>query len=154
MTPLEDAMTTVPDTATREEAREAMGLLQTEVERLESLLEAERAKTAHLSVSLRKAEEDIHRMSGGADVTWTVHRYCESCKALTMHQEKYRQELATSDRERLRRFEEREPLVDEILECFDMDAEYPQIAQDCGDGYRAGSAAKAVRDFDLKGNGP
>jgi hypothetical protein len=38
MTPLEDAMTSVPDTATREEARAAMGILQAEVERLSAEL--------------------------------------------------------------------------------------------------------------------
>jgi len=50
-------------------------------------------------------------------------------------------------KDELKRFRAREHLVQALLDCFDMDNRYPQLAEDCGDGYRAGDAAKAVRDF-------
>jgi hypothetical protein len=59
MTPLEDALTSVPDTATREEAREAMGILQEEVERLRLDLTSERAINAELAAALDTARRII-----------------------------------------------------------------------------------------------
>lgn len=131
---LEDAMSDSPAFATREEAREAMALLQNEVERLQGelakcQLSDDEKKALDLQGFDALGDSDKNELTGfAAKLKATAER---------------RKVNATE----LQWFREREPLVTALLECFDLDCEYPQLAIDCGDGYRAGNAAKSVRDF-------
>lgn len=77
------------------------------------------------------------------DITRHTWKTCDVCKALTHIQETVREEMTNGDCERLAWFENREPLVQELMRKVIDDVEYEFLE----DQFSVEQKVADVRDF-------